>query len=74
MGTHRPKLGPLLPERRIAAAVEASDDNERFVSLDDEDECIGKVAKQGAARACGVKITGNIMGNAAQARPSKPSR
>jgi hypothetical protein len=38
-----------LPEHRIATAVKAGDDSERFVSLDDEHERVGKAAKQGAA-------------------------
>ena len=38
-----------LPVRRIAASVEAGDDRERFVSLDDEHQRVWKAAKQGAA-------------------------
>jgi hypothetical protein len=39
----------LLPERRIAAAMEASNDRECFIRLNDKHDRVGKAAKQGAA-------------------------
>ena len=47
----RSGLRPLLPVRRIAAAVETGDDAQRFVGFDDEHQGVGEAAKQGATDA-----------------------
>ena len=45
----RSGLRPLLPVRRIAAAVETGDNSQRFVGFDDEHQSIREAPEQGAA-------------------------